>query len=32
MNEFILNIDGALYNEDTGEICMKPEYVGELVR
>ena len=32
MNEYIFKIDGALYNEDTGEMCMKPEYVGKLVR
>lgn len=32
MNEFIFKIDGVLYNEDIGEMCMKPEYVGELVR
>ena len=32
MAEYIFEIDGALFNEDTGEAVMKPEYRGKLVR
>ena len=30
--EFIFEIDGALYDEETGQAVMKPEYRGKLVR
>lgn len=32
MADYIFRIDGALYNEETGEAVMKPELVGELIR
>ena len=32
MAEFIFEINEALYNEDTGELCMKPEVKGRMVR
>lgn len=32
MAEYIFRINGALYNEETGEAVMKPELVGELIR
>lgn len=30
--EYIFMIDGTLYNEETGEAVMKPEFKGELIR
>lgn len=32
MAEYIFEIDGALYNDETGEAVMKPEYKGKLIR
>ena len=32
MSECIFEIEGVLYNEETGEICAHPQYKGELVR
>lgn len=32
MAEYIFEIDGAFFNEDTGEAVMKPKYRGKLVR
>lgn len=32
MADYIFRIDGALYNDETGEAVMKPELVGELIR
>lgn len=32
MAEYIFEIDGALYNEDTGEAVIKPKVRGKLVR
>ena len=32
MAEYIFEIDGAFFDEDTGEAVMKPEYRGKLVR
>lgn len=32
MSEYIFEIDGALFNEKTGEAVMKPKFVGRLTR
>lgn len=32
MSEYIFEIDGALFNEETGEAVMKPKFVGRLTR
>ena len=32
MPEFIFEINEGFCNEETGEVCMKPEFKGELVR
>lgn len=32
MSEYIFEIDGALFNEETGEAVMKPKFVGRLIR
>ncbi len=32
MGEYIFRIDGAYVNEETGEACMKPEILEEIIR
>ena len=32
MAEYIIEITDLLYNEETGEICTMPKFVGKLIR